>query len=332
MYHFKLLFIVLFVFGLVLTSKAQNVDKNYEVATWRGFAEVAVTYTFDDNCANQYEVAIPMLDEYGFKGTFYPVINWEPNWQKFQQAANNGHEIGSHTVTHRNLSELTPEEQEKELAGAKKIIETKIEGQQCLTFAYPFCIPSELNITSENYIAARHCQGAIEKSTPDDFYNISSIICGDQWPVYTAKHFEDKLSEAAKSNGWCIWLFHGLEDDGGYSPVSTKDFRESLAYLDENRSRFWTATFVDVVRYIKQRDCVNITEKKRTRNTIEVEVSDSLNNQIYNMPLTIRCELPNNWSTAKIKQGREVIPGKIVASNILEFEVKPDNGIVVIKK
>jgi oligosaccharide reducing-end xylanase len=332
MYHFKLLFIALFVFGAVLLSTAQNVDKNYEVATWRGFAEVAVTYTFDDNCANQYEVAIPALDEYGFKGTFYPVINWEPDWQKFQQAANNGHEIGSHTVTHRNLSELSSQEQEKELAGAKKIIETKIDGQQCLTFAYPFCIPSEPEVTRENYIAARHCQGAIEKPTPDDFYNISSIICGDQWPVYTAKHFEDKLAEALKSNGWCVWLFHGIEDDGGYSPVSTKDFRESLAYLDENRSRFWTATFVDVVRYIKQRDCVNITEKKRTRNTIEVEVSDSLNNQIYNMPLTIRCKLPNNWESATIKQGGEVIPGKIVASNILEFEAKPDNGIVAIKK
>jgi hypothetical protein len=334
MYIFKFLFFASFLLGVAFNNYAQSVDENYEVATWKGFTEAAVTYTFDDNCTNQYDIAIPAFDEYGFQATFYPVINWESDWKRFQKAANNGHEIGSHTVTHRNLADLSGEEQEEELVNSKKLIETIIEGQKCLTIAYPYCSPSEFEITRDNYIAARHCQGAIEKSTPDDFYNISSIMCGDQGAVYTAKHFEEKLAEATKSNGWCIWLFHGLEDDGGYSPVTSKDFNESLKYLDENRSHFWTATFVDVVRYIQQRDCVVVKEKIRTHTEIRLEVSDSLDNEIYNMPLSIRCNLPDGWDSASITQNGLAISGEMVErfSNILEFEVIPDNGLITIRK
>ena len=36
-----------------------------------------------------------MFDEFGFKMTMYPVINWGPNWPAMQKAAEQGHEIGS---------------------------------------------------------------------------------------------------------------------------------------------------------------------------------------------------------------------------------------------
>ncbi|GHU72864.1 hypothetical protein FACS189413_16550 [Bacteroidia bacterium] len=34
-------------------SYSQHIDAPYEVATWAGFTEAAISYTFDDDCRNQ---------------------------------------------------------------------------------------------------------------------------------------------------------------------------------------------------------------------------------------------------------------------------------------
>ena len=50
----------------------------YEVGNWPGFRTAAVSYTFDDHCSNQFAIAVPMFNEFGYKLTLYPVINWGP--------------------------------------------------------------------------------------------------------------------------------------------------------------------------------------------------------------------------------------------------------------
>lgn len=46
---------------------SQTISPPYEVATWQGFRTAAISYTFDDGCANQYTIALPMFDEFGFR-------------------------------------------------------------------------------------------------------------------------------------------------------------------------------------------------------------------------------------------------------------------------
>lgn len=38
--------------GCIMMLLAQSVEAPYEVGTWQGFRSAAVTYTFDDQCAN----------------------------------------------------------------------------------------------------------------------------------------------------------------------------------------------------------------------------------------------------------------------------------------
>src|SRR5688500_3044760 len=83
----------------------------YEIARWSGFRNAAVSYTFDDNCSNQVAIAIPALNTYGFKGTFFLVTNWGPNWTGYKSAATNGHEIASHTASHPSMGGLTVDQQ-----------------------------------------------------------------------------------------------------------------------------------------------------------------------------------------------------------------------------
>ena len=52
--------------SITMAGITQTIDSNYEVATWNGFREGAVTYTFDDNTPNQFTTAIPMFREFNF--------------------------------------------------------------------------------------------------------------------------------------------------------------------------------------------------------------------------------------------------------------------------
>ncbi len=45
--------------------------------TWPNGAAAAVSLTFDDNCASHLDTAVPMLDEFGLRGTFYLPLSRE---------------------------------------------------------------------------------------------------------------------------------------------------------------------------------------------------------------------------------------------------------------
>lgn len=331
----KLLTICIIVCILPISLLAQNIAPSYDVATWKGFTKAAVTYTFDDNTKNQYTIGIPLLNEFNFKATFYPVVNWNPNWDVFREAAAMGHEIASHTMSHRNFDDLSDQEQEDELKNSQTAIIEKTNSETCLTHAYPFCVPSKEDIISKYYIAARHCYGQVEKATPDNFFLLNSIAVGSLYDITTAEALIKKADEAVAQGGWCTYLFHAIGRGDGYSPVDSLELRKSLKHFDENRDTYWVATFVDVVRYIKERDAVSISEKKAKKKSIEVEISHTLDASIYNLPISIRRELPDNWKDASVLQGKKELSSELVkvdGKTYIEFEAIPNAGMVTISK
>jgi len=313
-----------------------NVAAPYEVGIWPGFRSAAVTYTFDDGCAKQYSVALPMFNEVGFKMTMYPVINWEPNWPALQTAANQGHEIGSHTVTHtNNLNKMAVEKQAAELEKSQEVINSRIMGQKCLTIAYPYCQPLDKTLTAKYYIAARHCQGYIEPNTPKNMYQISSIICGSGGSVKTAADFNARFEKAATQKGWCVFLIHGIDDDGGYSSLSSEALRAGLEYLKAHQDKFWVTTFANTAKYIRERSDVSVAESSHSEDSITLKVTDTLDDAIYNYPLTLRRPLPAGWISAKVSQGGHLADASVVevdSVKYLMFDVAPDGGDVVLFK
>jgi len=306
----------------------------YEVGNWLGFRTAAITYTFDDGCSNQAAIAIPMFNEYGFKMTLYPVINWGPNWTALQNAAAVGHEVGSHTMSHPDLSGMTVAAQTPELVNSQSTTNSHIPGQQCVTIAYPYCNASDQTLTATYYIAGRTCSGQIVPATPSNFYQISSIILGNSG-INTTAGITAKDDAAAASGGWCVFLIHGIDSDGGYSPLPSATLRASLQYLDARRSTFWISTFGNVVRYIRERNDVSVAELSNSSNSITLQVTDNLNNAIYNYPVTIRRPLPAGWPSAHVSQNGQAVNASIVVANAtmyVMFDVVPDGGNVVLSK
>ncbi len=343
----KLLIPICFLFSIACSSgetiknspDPEEISGNhlYEIATWKGFTKAVINYTFDDGCRNQYDVAIPMFDEYRFQLTIYLVANSIPaeRWGVIKQSIAKGHEMGSHTVTHPSLAELSLEDQRKELSDSRKTIEEVTGTNTCHTIAYPFCICPDLELCSEYYIAGRDCRGDIEKATPDSYYRISSIGCGDLSAFNTTEAFTNKMLEATSQNGWCVFLLHGIDNDGGYSPVTSQLLRECLEYLDKNRDKYWVTSLLNAALYAKERDAAVISEKKTTKNEVTMEITHKLDKSIYNHPLTVRRQLSDKWENASVRQGGKIVESKVVIENnkkYVVFDAEPNKEEVVISK
>jgi oligosaccharide reducing-end xylanase len=171
-------------------------------------------------------------------------------------------------------------------------------------------------------------------ATPSNFYQISSIALGSAG-INTAAGIITKHDAAAASGGWCVFLIHGIDSDGGYSPLSSTILRESLQYLDANRDTFWVSTFSNVVRYIKERNDVSVTETSSEPNSITLQVTDTLNDTIYNYPVTIRRPLPAGWSSATVSQNGQAVNARVVVADStisVMFDAVPDGGDIVLSK
>ena len=306
----------------MLTASAQ------EIATWAGFTKAAVTWTFDDGAreSSAHTWAAGELDKYGFPGTFYLVTNWTSGgYGTYSGMVAKGHEIGSHTDSHTSS--------DGELASSQSTIDRNISGQKCITIAYPNCqVPTESTVL-RYYIGGRICGGQNNSKSPNNFARLDSHICGTQGKN-SASQFQSTCQSAAGSNGWTVFLIHGFSQrqaSGSYSPTSESAFTETLSWLDKNRSTYWVATFRDAIKYIKERDNATLKETSASASEIAYSLTDNLDNNIYDYPLSIRIPMPDGWNEGVIVyQNEEEIESK-VEGNYVYFDAVPDGGTILVK-
>ncbi|RPH88973.1 MAG: T9SS C-terminal target domain-containing protein, partial [Calditrichaeota bacterium] len=131
------------------------------------------------------------------------------------------------------------------------------------------------------------------------------------------------------------FLLHGVDNDGGYSPVPSTVLRETLAHLNSTQADYWVDSFGNVARYIKERDAVSITETAATDSSITVQITDTLPDAIFNVPLSMRRILPSGWGAATAWQNDNLVETEMVhvgADTYVQFSAIPDQGPIVILK
>lgn len=110
-----------------------------------------VCFTFDDGTADHYRAA-DILVSAGLPGTFFVVSGWldSDGYLRSEQLADMrkaGHRIGSHTVNHRHLTDLSSSELEYELSESKRILEMHC-GDEVNWFAPPGGIFSDYSLAA----------------------------------------------------------------------------------------------------------------------------------------------------------------------------------------
>jgi peptidoglycan/xylan/chitin deacetylase (PgdA/CDA1 family) len=102
-----------------------------------------VIITFDDGNLDNYTIAFPLMQKYGFTGVLYIVADrlqadGYMNASQIQEMTAAGWEVGSHSLSHPSLTDdLDPEILRREVVESKTQLEAAL-GVPVLTFAYPF--------------------------------------------------------------------------------------------------------------------------------------------------------------------------------------------------
>jgi peptidoglycan/xylan/chitin deacetylase (PgdA/CDA1 family) len=100
-----------------------------------------VLITFDDGYLDNYTNAFPILEKYNLKASFYIITGMigqanRVTTAQIKEMDAAGMGIGSHTVSHRALGELKPEEAVDELSNSKAALEQML-GKNIDFIAYP---------------------------------------------------------------------------------------------------------------------------------------------------------------------------------------------------
>jgi peptidoglycan/xylan/chitin deacetylase (PgdA/CDA1 family) len=141
-------------------NSTNNIKTNTSVST----PKKLVVLAFDDSLKSQYIFAKPILDKYGFKGTFFTVCNYvgrnndsKMNWTQIKTLQKGGHDIESHTMNHKHLSKLSDSDLQFEIGQSKQCLAD--HGINATIFGYPFADGSDkakvVDVVAKYYRLAR---------------------------------------------------------------------------------------------------------------------------------------------------------------------------------
>jgi peptidoglycan/xylan/chitin deacetylase (PgdA/CDA1 family) len=124
---------------------------------------VVISLTFDDGYLAHYEAA-KKLYRMDVQATFFIITGLETYLRRrlltarpelIKEIVDMGHEIGSHTDTHKDLTVLEPQEVERELAKSLAFVKRFVEGPVGLAYPYGSFNKEVVGIAKKYYAYAR---------------------------------------------------------------------------------------------------------------------------------------------------------------------------------
>jgi len=318
-----------------------------QVALWRGNAIGALSLTNDDNHWARDPRWLEISEKYpAIKMTQFvhgptEKVSEEDKaaWRKLVEL---GHEVQAHTYTHPSAArwdELTVEEMRRELEGPIRLIEEAIPGHKVIVNAG--CPPKWPQLHADHYAANRASAGFPNRADIVDYMRTASYS-GMVNPTIP-RHGPNTSTEAiVKSLYDTDYTFWGHKYHGAWSCVHFHGFGpqgELEGILDEfilpaqKENKIWVARFSDVILYAQSRDTSKLELTRNKPTEIAFVLTDLMDDEIYNRPLTIKVRVPDDWKTVTAKQADKPIEAKLVEHEGKKFafvEAVPDRGETVI--
>jgi peptidoglycan/xylan/chitin deacetylase (PgdA/CDA1 family) len=216
-------------------------DTNNISNDWKG----AITLTFDDGWRSIYENALPILQRAGIKSTCYVVSGYLDD-EQFPAYMNTtqifelnaqGHEIGCHTASHKNLPKETDSIIESEVNLSLKFLRGL--GVSVQTFAYPFGeYDSRVvrTVKDAGFLGARSVERGFNDQTTDRFL----LQCRAVKVSTTVSEVIAWIESARSQAKWLILMFHQIDEEGREFSARPQTLSRIADYLRENDVRTLT--------------------------------------------------------------------------------------------
>ncbi|WP_297335328.1 polysaccharide deacetylase family protein [Algoriphagus sp.] len=265
-------------------------------------------------------------------------------WEQYKSYAAQGHEIASHTVTHPRLAVLDEVNMRYELEQSKADLLKFIGPESTFTAEGPYGTEDErvMEIAHQIYPALRN---RMPEAWLEEINRGSEMTPGEtkkeyvQWqrgPVTRTemermKSWVDTLGN--HDHTWLVLVFHGVENLG-WEPKTRQELVEYFSFIKSQEDRVWVAPFREVTKYLRQRKGTEVvTELNETQ--IQIRFKSDLDPSIYQVPLTLKTYLPNEWDQPKINQGGEKIEfqrSQDEKGDFILYEAFLGKGEIVIKE
>lgn len=239
--------------------------------TWPNGAKAAICLTYDDGLPSHINTVAPMLEQYDFKGTFFPTLSSPSirnNMAEWRALAAAGHELGNHTLyhpcqksldgmdwvpAHHNLDEYSLEKIYEEIQMANTFLQA-LDSLKQRTFAYP-C--SNFHADGEDYsdslyryVTAARDAYDIPNKLPSpagmDLYHVPSWAPNNHGAHFLIAYVDTIIQNETLST----ITFHGVGAE--HLQVSKQAHEELLKYLDSKRDEIWVTTFKEATDYLRQ--------------------------------------------------------------------------------
>ena len=252
----------------LIMQPLSSVSAQQKPFVWPHKAKAAINLAYDDALPSQLDNAVPALNRYKLKGTFYVPVGAETihtRLKEWRKIASKGHELANHSIFHqcsgslpgrewvaveRDLDNLTVAQMRDQIIVANNYLHA-IDGKTERTYTPP-CI--DLNAGGQNYIGAISNQFVAIKAksggvTPD-MQSLDPYAVGVDFPSnVSGQQLIAIAKEAAAKGTMANFTFHGI--GGDHLSVTKEAHEELLKYLAENRSIYWTDTFINIMKYVK---------------------------------------------------------------------------------
>ncbi len=225
--------------------------------------------SFDDARASQLDAAIPVLDKYGIKATFYVSMgNAAKRVEGWKAVAAAGHEIGNHSMRHpctgnfpwskqKALEDYTLAQMAAELDQASAKIESVL-GVPPLTYAYPCGMKyvgrgkhtrSYVPLVAERFLAGR---GWRDEGANDPAFCDPAQLMTIEFDGLTFEQLKAVVDETAKNGFWLVLCGHDV-GPGGRQTTRVETLRAFCEYACDPANGLWVDTVANVARYVRDR-------------------------------------------------------------------------------
>ena len=229
-----------------------------------------------------------------------------------------------------------------EVVTSREILRNLFPGHRVLTFAYPGLSSvtgtyseSEvykeiMELVSEYYVAGRFYSGGENALGGLNWENIGASGIGSS----SVAGVLGKFAEASESPKFLVYFTHGIGATTPSSDISEEKYEELCAGLSAyvNDGSIWNAHFEDAVLYLREYETASLSVSG-TREAISVTLTDTLDNEIYNYPLSVRLTVPKSFEAVKVVQGESItyaIAKNAGGEYVVDISVIPDGGVATV--
>lgn len=323
-------------------SISTNEVNFFERASLIGFTGTSEALDYHSNAGVLYETgkileAYQLMDEaYGklrngtLKNTDELVYHNNPedtvSWNDLRTYAAEGHEIASHTITHPRLAVMDSVNLLYELEQSRLDIEKNMGAKYTFSVECPYGTENErvMRFAHKIYPALRNRMPAdyleeLNRSSKLDPGNSQKEYV--QWQRGPLTNVSLDVMNSwidtclDHDNIWLVLVFHGV-DDLGWEPKTAEELEAYFNYIKDREENLWVASFADVTKYIRQRQNLEVSAHIDS-NEIVLQLKSDLDPVVYNVPVTFKTYIPQDWNMVTLTQrGKEIVTNLKVKNDV----------------